>query len=479
MRNRPGTRLRIDRAKGEPLMRSRTGVYRIVRGLMPVLLATTALVPLSEAHAQSLLDAFVSTYNSNPDLLGQRARLRQVDETVNQALAGWRPVIRGQGELGINKQNSSLRNPRNQDLEPRNYALSVTQPLFRGGKTVAQTRSAEADVLAERAALTDREQVVLLGTVSSYSDVVRDDATVILRRNNVRVLQEQLAATNARFRVGELTRTDVAQAESRLSRSQSDLIAAEAQAANSRAAYQRVVGARPGPQLQEAPLLNAVPTTEDQAIAIGLEAAPRVVGAKHRIASANYAIDNAVGDLLPTAQVVGTVSRAFDQQAKNDHLYSYSIRGQVTVPLYQNGAEYSRVRQAKQLHGQRQNELDSARRQSAEAVIRAFRTFEASRARVESIGAQLRAAQVALDGVRQEAQVGSRTTLDVLNAEQEALDAQVQLVSARRDMVVGHYSLMSELGLLTARQLRLPVEYYDEEKYYRNVRDSWFGLGSK
>ncbi|TWT10642.1 TolC family outer membrane protein [Reyranella sp. CPCC 100927] len=459
-------------------MRSRTGVNRIVRSLAPWVLAASATMPLAGAHGQTLIEAFVSTYNSNPDLLAQRARLRQVDETVNQALAGWRPVIRGQGEIGINKQNSSLRNPREQELRPNNYALSVTQPLFRGGKTVAQTRSAESDVLAERATLTDREQAVLLGTVSSYSDVVRDDATVLLRRNNVRVLQEQLAATNARFRVGELTRTDVAQAESRLARSQSDLTAAEAQAANSRAAYQRVVGARPGPKLQEAPLMNTVPTGEDQAVAIGLEAAPRVIAAKHRIASANYAIDNAIGDLLPTAQVVGTVSRAFDQQVRKDHLYSYSLRGQVTVPLYQNGAEYSRVRQAKQLHGQRQNELDSARRQSAEAVIRAFRLFEAARARVDSISAQVRAAQVALDGVRQEAQVGSRTTLDVLNAEQEFLDAQVQLVSARRDMVVGHYTLISELGQLTARQLRLPVVYYDEEKYYKSVRDSWIGLGS-
>jgi TolC family type I secretion outer membrane protein len=298
-----------------------------------------------------------------------------------------------------------------------------------------------------------------------------------LRRANVNVLQQQLAATNARFQVGELTRTDVAQAESRVARSQSDLTAAEAQAANSRAAYQRVVGQMPGPRMTEAPLMGSVPATEEQSVALAIEQAPRVLAAKHRVSSANYAIDNAVGDLLPTVQVVGTVSRAFESQVRGDHLYSYSIRGQLTVPIYQGGGEYSRVRQAKQTFGQRQNELDSFRRQSAEAAIRAFRLLEAARARVASLGAQVRASQVALDGVRQEAQVGSRTTLDVLNAEQELLDAQVQLVAARRDVVVGHYTLLAETGQLTARQLRLPVEYYDEEKYYRNVRDAWIGLG--
>jgi TolC family type I secretion outer membrane protein len=459
-------------------MRLRTGVTRIARNRAFGLLLFASTLACGNAQGQTLIDTFVSTYNSNPDLLAQRARLRTVDETVNQAVANWRPVIRGTGSYGFNDQHSSLRRPQDQVLKQRSYGMSVTQPLFRGGKTIAATRGAESDVLAERAALTDREQTVLLGAVTAYSDVVRDDATVQLRRNNVRVLQEQLAATNARFRVGELTRTDVAQAESRLARSQSDLIAAEALAANSRATYQRVVGQLPGSHLQEAGLIGTVPGTEDQAVAVGIENAPRVVAAKYRVASASYAVDNAIGDLLPSAQLVGSVTRSWDTQIKGDHLYSYAIIGQVTVPLYQNGAEYSRVRAAKQFFGQRQNELDSARRQSAEAAIRAFRQLDAARARVESLASQVRASQVALDGVRQEAQVGSRTTLDVLNAEQELLDAQVQLVSARRDLVVGHYSLLSEMGQLTARRLRLPVEYYDEEKYYKNVRNSWLGLGN-
>jgi TolC family type I secretion outer membrane protein len=445
---------------------------------VPWLIVVGCALPWNAAHGQTLMEGFVSTYNSNPDLLAQRARLRVVDETVSQALAGWRPVIRGQAEIGLAKQNSNIRTPQEQDLRPRSYALSIVQPLYRGGKTTAQTRGAEADVRAERAVLLDREQTAMLGTAVAHSDYVRDVATVGLRRNNVRVLQQQLADTNARFQVGELTRTDVAQAESRLAQSQANLTAAIAQEANSRAAYQRVVGIVPDPRMQEAPLLNTAPASEDQSVAMAVEEAPRVAAAKYRVVSANYAIDNAMADLLPTIQLVGTVSRNFDVLIKNDHQYSYSIRAQVTVPIYQNGSEYSRVRQAKQFHGQRKNELDSARRQSAEASIRAFRQLESARARVVSLNTQMVAAQVALDGVRQEAQVGTRTTLDVLNAEQELLDAQVQLVSARRDVVVSHYGLLAETAQLSARQLRVPVTYYDEEQYYRNVRDAWIGLGA-
>jgi TolC family type I secretion outer membrane protein len=458
-------------------MGARTGALRVGGRLVPWLLAVGAALPAGTAFGQTLMEGFVSTYNSNPDLLAQRARLRVVDETVSQALAGWRPVIRGIAEAGIAEQHSSVRAPQEQNLRPRSYALTITQPLYRGGKTTAQTRGAEADVRAERAVLRDREQTGMLGTAVAHSDFVRDVATVGLRRNNVRVLQQQLADTNARFQVGELTRTDVAQAESRLAQSQANLTAAEAQAAASRATYQRVVGIVPDARMQEAPLLNSVPETEDQSVALSIEMAPRVVAAKYRVSSASYAIDAAFADLLPQVALVGAVSRGYDVTLRRDHSYSYSIRAQVTVPIYQNGSEYSRVRQAKQFHGQRKNELDSARRQSAELAIRAYRQLESARARLVSLAAQVTAAGIALDGVRQEQLVGTRTTLDVLNAEQELLDAQVQLVSARRDVVVSHYGLLAEIGQLSARDLRLPVAYYDEEQYYRNVRDAWIGLG--
>ena len=437
-----------------------------------------ALASVAPAQGQTLRQALVGAYNSNPDLLAQRARLRGVDETVAQQVANWRPQIRATGAVGRGQLNSSSRLVGQQNLTSRQFGLTITQPLFRGGKTLAGTRGAESDVMAERAVLLDREQTTLLNTVTVFSDYVRDLATVELRRNNVNVLNQQLIATQARFRVGELTRTDVAQAESRLEGTRADLIAAQAQAANSRAAYIRVIGVAPG-QLQRPPLLGAVPQTEDAAINAGQERAPGAIAAWHRVRSAEYAVDNAFGDLLPTINIVGTWTRTYDSQLQGDRIDNKSIQLQASVPIYQNGAEYSRVRAAKQTVGQRLAELDGARRQAAETAVRAFRQYEAARARVESISAQIRAASVALEGVRQEAQVGSRTTLDVLNAEQELLNAQVQLVSAQRDVVVGHYTLLSAIGQLTARALALPVEYYDEERNYKNVRDVWIGTDIK
>jgi outer membrane protein len=450
----------------------------VMRTRLALVALCGALASVAPAQGQTLSQALVGAYNSNPDLLAQRARLRGVDETVAQQVANWRPQIRATTAIGRGELNSSTRTVGQQELTPRQFGLSVTQPLFRGGKTLAGTRGADADVLAERAVLLDREQTTLLNTVTAFSDYVRDLSTVELRRNNVNVLNQQLIATQARFRVGELTRTDVAQAESRLEGTRADLIAAQAQAANSRAAYIRVIGVAPG-QLQAPPLMGAVPPTEDAAINAGQEKAPGAIAAWHRVRSAEYGVDNAFGDLLPTLNLVASWTRTYDSQIQGDRLDNKSIQLQASVPIYQNGAEYSRVRAAKQAVGQRLAELDGARRLAAETAVRAFRQYEAARARVESISAQIRAAGVALEGVRQEAQVGSRTTLDVLNAEQELLNAQVQLVSAQRDVVVGHYTLLSAIGQLTARSLQLPVEYYDEERNYKNVRDVWIGTGIK
>jgi len=449
-----------------------------MRTRLALLAVVGALAGVTPVQAQTLRQALVGAYNSNPDLLAQRARLRGVDETVAQQVANWRPQIRATTAVGRGQINSSTRTIGQQDLTPRQFGLTITQPLFRGGKTLAGTRGAEADVLAERAVLLDREQSTLLTTVTAFSDYVRDLATVQLRRNNVNVLNQQLVATQARFRVGELTRTDVAQAESRLEGTRADLIAAEAQAANSRAAYIRVVGIAPG-QLEAPPLLGSVPPTEDAAINAGQERAPGAIAAWHRVRSAEYGVENAFGDLLPTINLVGSWTRNYDSQIQGDRIDNKSVQIQATVPIFQNGAEHSRVRAAKQTVGQRLAELDGARRLAAESAVRAFRQYESARARVASISAQIRAAGVALEGVRQEAQVGSRTTLDVLNAEQELLNAQVQLVAAQRDVVVGHYTLLSATGQLTARTLALPVEYYDEERNYKNVRDVWIGTGIK
>ena len=202
---------------------------------------------------------------------------------------------------------------------------------------------------------------------------------------------------------------------------------------------------------------------------------PKPVSAQNKITAANYGVNSAIATLLPTVNLVGFIQYQQDVTTPNDQFYQYGVRLQATVPIYQNGSEWSAVRAAKELVGQRRNELDSARRTAAETVIRSWRNLDSARSRVTSFSAQVKANEVALNGVRQEALVGSRTTLDVLNAEQELLNSQVNLISAKHDVQVGYYGVLSGIGRLTARSLGLPVEYFDEEKYYNDVGSRWIG----
>ena len=360
-------------------------------------------------------------------------------------------------------------------MNGRTTLLQAIQPIFRGGATVAATKTAQANIQAQRAVLADTEQQVLLNTITAYADLVRDAGIVDARKNNVRVLVQQLDATRERFRVGELTITDVSQAEARLEGAKADLVQAEAQLRIDEAAYQRVTGQRPG--------------TVGETPAVGWLAGQRrrKRGARHgRQPAPGQRAEPDHGGILRRQQRLGRVAAAGQPGGVHpvpagallfpgDQYYQYGVRLQASVPIYQNGSEWSQVRQAKELVGQRRNELDSARRVAAQTVITFWRQLDAARSRVVSFEAQVKANEVALNGVRQEALVGSRTTLDVLNAEQELLNAQVSLISARHDVQVAYYGVLSGIGRLTARTLGLPVEYYDEEKYYKEVGSRWIG----
>jgi outer membrane protein len=451
---------------------------RLARTTAACLLAV-GLGAAPAARSQSLIEALSTTYNSNPDLLAARALLRQTDESLAQAVANWRPRVTLSLEYNKLQQDSySIRTtPTFFFLNGKFTTLTVTQPIFRGGKTISETKTAQANIQAQRAALADTEQTVLLAGVTSYADLVQNIAIADARRNNVRVLIQQLDATRERFRVGELTITDVSQAEARLEGARADLVQAETQVRIAEAAFQRTIGQRPG-RLGEMPLIGGLPVSEEEAISLAMDMGPRAVSAQYRISAANYSVNTAVGDLLPQVNLVGVVQYQQDLQVPTDRYYTYGVRLQAVVPIYQNGSEWSRIRQSKELVAQRRNELDSARRTQAENVIRAWRQLDSSRSRVTSFEAQVRANEVALNGVRQEALVGSRTTLDVLNAEQELLNAQVNLVQARRDVQVSYYGVLAGIGRLTARSMALPVEYYDEERYYNEVGSRWIGWGT-
>jgi len=424
--------------------------------------------------AETLQDALVEAYSSNPTLASQRAALRATDESLSQAVAGWRPTVRLIGEWGRAHAVTSalpLRGP----SDPNRRQLQATQPLYQGGRTVAQTKQAEAGILAGRATLDATEQTVLFSVVQSYMDVIRDESTLALRGNNVRVLQRQLEATNDRFAVGEVTRTDVSQAEARLSRAVADRTTAEGNLIASRANYQRAVGRAPG-RLAPPPPPPRVPTTEEEAQQVAAELNPNLRAAAYNEQAASYAIDVSIATLLPDVTVVGDVSRTGDQSSRGSNTTNESVLGRVTIPLYQSGSEWSAVRQAREVRSQRRVQIDETRRQVVQGVTSAWQQYKTATAQIAARREQIRASTVALEGVRQEATVGSRTVLDVLDAEQELLDARVALVSAERDQYVATYQVKNAIGLLTARELGLPVELYDPVPHAEEVRGKWIGF---
>ena len=440
-----------------------------------ILASSTAQAP---ARADALQDALVQAYQNNPALLAERARLRATDETVAQALSNWRPTVSISGDAGYEYRSRTLTGADKEGKTPlpRNAALSVDQNLYRGGQTLAATPRAENLVRSDRARLLGIEQAVMLSAATAYVDVVRDKAVVELRVNNERVLRRQLEATRDRFSVGEVTRTDVAQAESRLSRSTAERIRAEGDLVNSRAAYRNVVGTAPG-KLAPAKPLRDLPANETETVSLARERNFAVIEADFVERAARDQVDQVTGELLPTVTLSGDMSRDFEGVNSDSETDTVSIIANVSVPLYQSGSVSSRVREAKQVVAQRRNERNRAVRDAREEGTRAWEDLETARAQIRSFTAEVRATTIALEGVQQEALVGSRTVLDVLDAEQELLDASVSLVRAERDEVVAAYQLRSAVGRLTAESLKLPVESYDFTSNYRRVRNKWFGLG--
>lgn len=429
------------------------------------------------ARAETLQEALISAYQNSPVLAAERANLRATDEGVSQALSGWRPTVTLNGEIGYEKRESkSTFLTSDAKLNPRSGIATVTQPIFRGGRTFAETRAADAAVKAGRARLQTVEQQVFLDVVTTYMNVLRDEAVVQLNINNVRVLRRQLEAAQDRFRVGEVTRTDVAQAQARLSRAISDRQAAEGNLISSRAGYTRSVGQTPG-KLEPPPSLPLLPDNEKKAIAFALTENPEVIETMNRERQSHYDVRAAIARLLPTISVEGQYAHTEDSSSEGSESDSLSVSGQVTIPLYQGGAVHSQVRQARQLNNLRRIQIEDARRNAREGAVQAWESLQTARAQIKSNREQVRANTIALEGVIQEAQVGSRTTLDVLDAEQELLDAQVDLVRTERNEYVAAFTLQSALGRLSAAALKLPIQAYDPAANYSRVRFKLFGTG--
>ncbi len=436
------------------------------------------------SQAQSLPESLANTYLTNPTLLAARAELRAVNEGVPQALSAWRPSVSVEGDVGyeITKLLGQSQSPTNDGAVSGYTAgtrLLVEQTVWAGGSIRANVDSAEAVVYAQRALLADTEQSILLAAATSYMDVWQAQAILDLNIANEERLRRQREATVDRFNVGEVTRTDVSQADARLAGATADRVSSEGDLATAQSIFYQIIGLVPQ-RIEQAPPLTVLPRSMQETVAYAQQDAPNLVAARFLENSALSDIRAQLGALLPTVSLLGLLDYSRDNSVQSGDptldFFSGSIVVQVSIPLYQQGLVSSQVRQAKQFASQRRLEITEALRQAEQDAVAAWEALETARAQISSFEAQVRANTVALEGVEQESLVGARTVLDVLDAEQELLQAQVSLVGAQRDEVVAAYQVATAIGRLTVANLDLGVAIYNPQIDYDKVRDAWFGL---
>ena len=360
--------------------------------------------------------------------------------------------------------------------KPRGVGIQLTQPIFRGFRTYNAVNEAEANVRSQREVLRDVERIVLLQAVTAYMDVVRDQELVRLNENNVNVLSRELKAAQDRFAVGEVTRTDVAQAEARRADAVSRLDLARANLRTSRGAFQQVVGHPPSNLRWAGPPENFLPQSLEEAIRIGNNEDPLVVSALYREQSARYLVDRIRGELLPTIELQASYDDRFGTSKLTSEFEVGSVRGVMTVPIYQAGDVSARVRQAKQNQVGFLQQIEQIRTQQQQVLVASWAQLEAARAQLESDQVAVESNKVALQGVREEEKVGQRTLLDVLNAELEYLNSQVSLETTRRNLVVAAYNVIAAMGRLDAAWIGAAANVYDPVVHYKEVRRKWFGL---
>lgn len=453
--------------------RSRGGTLGLVAAVLML-----AVTPASAA--ETLQAALVRAYQTNPVLNAERARQRGTDENVSIALSGYRPQI----ELGLSPSLIALRNlvpgGGTEQATLRGYTaqLTITQILFNGFRTGNQVRQAESQVQSGREALRGVEQSVLLDAVTAYMSVVANQSLVETQRVNVEFLRETLTTTRKRLEAGDVTPTDVAQAEARLSRGTADLNAAEVALAISQATYEQVIGAPPGRLAVAEPIDRLLPKRRDEAVTLARRDNPAIRGAQFDTDVAVYAVKVAEGALYPTIAVQGTLAstRNTDTTLGSSGNDQAALVGSLNLPLYDGGQAAAQVRQSKEVLGQTRIVLDRVRTQTNTAAVAAFVTHEGAKIAVTAAESEVRAAGIALAGVQREAQAGQRTTLEVLNSQQDLNAARTRLILAQRDRVVASYTLLGTIGRLDHKSLGLTTPSYEPQVHYQQVRDAWHGL---
>lgn len=460
-----------------------TGDCRLcVRALAAFALGTGIVVALAgvpgpASAAETIASALSQAYMGNPSLRAERARQRGTDELVPQALSGWRPTVVTNADGGAEWSKTRRRTTpaEKASTNPANVTIQLSQPIFNGFQTVSGTKVAEASVAAGRQNLLQVEQEVLLDASTAFMNVLRDRAVVELRQRNVQVLREQLRASQVRFDVGEITRTDVEQSRARLSLSEAELSVAQANLQASIAFFVRVIGHSPS-SLVFPKVSSKLPKSLETAIATAERINPQILLAAFNEEAARHNIDFVESGLYPQISLQAAYTLNHEPQRGIIDINEGTIIGAVSIPLYQAGLVGSQVREAKQVASQRRIQIIESSRNVREAVVRSWYVFVAAGQTITSLRAQVAANSLALEGVRQEALVGTRTTLDVLDAEQEYVNSQVSLETARRDQIVAAYQLIASTGRMTARNLGLSVDYYVPEQNYDNVRDKFWGI---
>src|ERR1700693_820398 len=445
-----------------------------------------AFAGLTPALADTIEAALVRAYQNNPQLNAQRAQVRSTDENVPQALSGYRPKVALTASAGYQYTDTNstqggsptaiVRTEIHGANAPRSAGLTISQTLFNGQQTANRTRGAESQVSGSREALRVLEQTVLLAGATIYMDYLRDAAIVEVQRSNTRVLEQTLKQTRDRFNVGEVTRTDVAQSEAQLAAGKTQLLTAEANLVTTRSNFRRIIGNEPSNLAPGSPVDRFLPKSLPTAVELSLIENPNVTAAMFGVDVNFLQVKIAEGTLLPSVSLVVAAQDAYEQTLITPKQFTASATAQISVPIYQGGGEYSLIRQSKENVAQQRLNLDQVRDQTRANTVTAWGQLEAGKATVSSAQSQVTASEIALNGVREKAKGGQRTTLDVLNAQQALVNARVALVTAQHDRVVASYAVLNSVGRLSPQVLNLNTNVYDPSVHYQQVRDSWFGV---
>ena len=443
-----------------------------------VFLGQAAVLPVC---ADTMENALLRAYQTNPQLTAQRASVRSVDEAVPQALAGYRPKVSGIFTAGVGftdqlADGSVGKKIEQGDQTPHSAALTATQTIYNGNQTANKTRAAESQVLGAREGLRLLEQSVLLAAATIYMDFLRDAAILEVQRSNTKVLQLTLKQTQDRYSAGLVTPTDVAQSQAQLAAAQSQEQAAVSTLTTTRANFRRIIGNEPANLQPASPVDRFLPPAQGGAVELALHQNPNVTAAMYGVDVSFLTVKINEGALFPTVTLQATVSKTWDPAITQINLFTAAATAQVNVPVYQGGAEYSLIRQSKETLEQQRLTMEQARDQARADTVTAWGQLIATKAQVAAAQSQVQASELAYLGTTKEAQVGQRTVIDILNAQQTLVNARVALVTAQHDRVVASYTVLNAIGRLSPQVLHLSTQTYDPSVHYQQVRDNWAGV---